>query len=171
MEKPVPSDQSATVNSESGKEVVYNPSTHEGSETNQLANIVQPPMPIVKEEQTVSIDQGAEIKQLTSLKNVGIEISNGNGTRRMAKKVGDYLKEKGLKVTRLTNASHFSHSGTKIIYQKEYDKAAEQVAEHLPVYRAKEEIERFDRPNIRVKILIGKDLVPHHKIFENGKTS
>ena len=171
MEKPVPSDQSATVNSESGKEVVYNPSTDEGSETNQLASRVQPPMPIDKEEQTVSIDQGTEIKQLTSLKNVGIEISNGNGARRMAKKVGDYLKERGLKVTRLTNANHFRHSGTKIIYQKEYDKAAEQVAEHLPVYRAKEEIERFDRPNIRVKILIGKDLVPHHKIFENGKTS
>jgi tetratricopeptide (TPR) repeat protein len=169
MEKPVPSDQSATVNSESEKEVFPKPSTHEASETNQLASRVQPPMPIDKEEQTVSIDQGAEIKQLTSLKNVGIEISNGNGAHRMAKKVGDYLKERGLKVTRLTNANHFKHTETRIFYQKEYDEAAEHVAEHLPVFQSKEKTEKFDRPNIKIKIVIGKDLIPHLKTFENGK--
>jgi Flp pilus assembly protein TadD/cell division protein FtsN len=112
-----------------------------------------------------------EKHRLASLNGVGIEISNGNGAYRMAKKVGDYLKEKGLKVTRLTNANNFNHSGTKIFYQKEYNEAGEYVAEQLPVFWSKEETEKFDRPNIKIKILIGKDLVPHHKTFENGKKS
>jgi hypothetical protein len=89
----------------------------------------------------------------------------------MAKKVGDYLNEKGLKVTRLTNANNFNHSGTRIFYQKEYDGAAEHVAKQLPVFRSKEETEKFDRPNIKIKIIIGKDLIHHHKTFENGKNS
>ncbi len=85
--------------------------------------------------------------------------------------VGDYLKGKGFKVTRLTNADYFNYAETKIFYQKEYRSAADQVAEQLPVFRSKEEKEKFDRPNITMKILIGKDLVPHKKSFENGKKS
>lgn len=106
-----------------------------------------------------------------SLNGAGIEISNGNGVNRMAKRVVEYLKEKGFKVSRLTNADHFRYSGTKIIYQKEYDQAAEEVAQHIPTYQLKEEIEKLDRPNIKVKILIGKDLVPYLNRFENGKKS
>jgi tetratricopeptide (TPR) repeat protein len=112
-----------------------------------------------------------EKHRLASLNGVGIEISNGNGAYRMAKKVGDYLKEKGLKVTRFTNANNFNYPETRIFYQKEYDEAAEHIAGHLPVFRSKEETEKFDRQNIKIKILIGKDLIPHHKTFENGKTS
>lgn len=89
----------------------------------------------------------------------------------MAKKVGDYLKEKGLKVSRLTNADHFRYSGTKIIYQKEYDQAADEVARHIPIYQIKEVIEKLDRANIKVKILIGRDLIPYINRFENGKKS
>jgi len=102
---------------------------------------------------------------------LAIEISNGNGVNKMARMVGDYLERKGFKVTRLTNADYFNYAETKIFYQKEYRNAADQVAEKLPVFRSKEETEKFDRPNIKVKILIGKDLVPHKKSFENGEKS
>ena len=122
-------------------------------------------------EESIIHEQHPQKKSLNSLKDAGIEISNGNGAYRMAKKVADYLKEKGLKVTRLTNANNFNHSGTKIFYQKEYNEAGEYVAEQLPVFWSKEETEKFDRPNIKIKIVIGKDLVPHHKTFENGKKS
>jgi len=54
---------------------------------------------------------------------------------------------------------------------EEYDKAADQVAEHMPVYQSKEEAEKLDRPNIRVKIVIGKDLIPHHKTLKMVKKS
>jgi len=102
---------------------------------------------------------------------LAIEVSNGNGVNKMARMVGDYLERKGFKVTRLTNADYFNYAETKIFYQKEYRNAADQVAEKLPVFRSKEETEKFDRPNIKVKILIGKDLVPHKKSFENGEKS
>ena len=122
-------------------------------------------------EKTLTSKLIAEKEKIVHLKDVSIEISNGNGVNRMAKKIGDYLKEKGLKVTRLTNANNFNHSGTRIFYRKEYDEAADQVAGQLPVVRSKEETEKFDRPNIKIKILIGKDLIPHHKAFQNSKNS
>ncbi len=100
-----------------------------------------------------------------------IEVSNGNGVNNMARMVGDYFREKGFRVTRLTNADYFDYVETKIFYQKEYQSAADQVAEQLPVFRRKEETEKFDRPDIKIKILIGKDLVPHKKSFENGRKS
>ncbi len=102
---------------------------------------------------------------------LAIEISNGNGVNKMARMVGDYLERKGFKVTRLTNADYFNYAETKIFYQKEYRNAADQVGEQLPVFRSKEETEKFGRPNIKMKILIGKDLVPHKKSFENGEKS
>jgi hypothetical protein len=115
--------------------------------------------------------QLSEKEKPVNLKNVDVEISNGNGVYRMGRKVGDYLKKRGLKVNRLTNADHFNHSGTKVLYRKECKEVADQIAEQIPVVRSKEQIENFDRPNIRIKILIGKDLIPHHKVFENRKSS
>lgn len=85
--------------------------------------------------------------------------------------VGDYLERKGFRVTRLTNANDFDYAETKIFYQKEYHHSADQVAEQLPVFQSKEQTERFDRANIKMKILIGKDLVPYYKLFENGEKS
>ena len=116
-------------------------------------------------------EQISEEETLAYLKNIDVEISNGNGVYRMARKVGNYLKEKGVKVTRLTNANNFKHPETSILYQKEYDEAADHIAEYLPVFRSKEKTEKFDRPNIKIKILIGKDLILHQKAFENGKGS
>ena len=110
-------------------------------------------------------------RQSSSSNGVEIEISNGNGAYRMAKKVGDYLKEKGLKVTRLTNANHFRHTETRIFYQKEYQETADYAAEQLPVVGNKEQKVKLDRPTIKVKILIGKDLIPHLRTFDNGAKS
>jgi Flp pilus assembly protein TadD len=164
-------EQSIVVKVEAKDEMIDNQSTEKDAQPTELTAKDQPDLQMIKEKEMAHVDQRAEIKQLSSLKNAGIEISNGNGAYRMAKKVGDYLNEKGLKVTRLTNANNFNHTGTRIFYQKEYDGAAEHVAKQLPVLRSKEETEKFDRPNIKIKIIIGKDLIPHHKTFENGKNS
>jgi Flp pilus assembly protein TadD/cell division septation protein DedD len=122
-------------------------------------------------EKILTKEQIAEKGKLLHLKDADIEISNGNGVHRMARRVGDYLKEKGVKVTRLTNANNFKHTETRIFYQKEYQAAADHLVEQLPVAGNKEETGKFDRPNIKIKILIGKDLVPHNEVFQNGKKS
>jgi len=55
--------------------------------------------------------------------------------------------------------------------RKEYGEAADRIAEQIRVVKSKEKTERFDRPDIKIRILIGRDLIPHHKMFENGKSS
>jgi len=104
-------------------------------------------------------------------KTVGIEISNGNGAERMARRVGNYLQQKGLKVVRYTNAHKFNYTGTRIFYRKGYQEAADQLAEQLPVFQNMEELRKLDRPNVQIKILIGRDLIPHNRLFKNGERS
>jgi Tfp pilus assembly protein PilF len=102
-------------------------------------------------------------KEVMASTRFGIEVSNGNGTTGMARKVRDYLKTRGLEVSRLTNANHFNHRVSKIYYREGYEEAAINLAGQLPTVDAMEETKRFDRPNIHVKLLIGKDLVPHQR--------
>ncbi len=142
-----------------------------------FGNIPQPDEPKIYAKETPSPGKdapSASTKTAVEASRNGklaIEISNGNGVNKMARMVGDYLERKGFKVTRLTNADYFNYAETRIFYQKEFRNAADQVAEQLPVFRSKEETEKFGRPNIKMKILIGKDLVPHKKSFENGNKS
>jgi len=65
-----------------------------------------------------------------------------------------------LEVSRLTNANHFNHRVSKIYYREGYQEAASHLADQLPALDGMEETKRFDRPDIKVKLLIGKDLVP-----------
>jgi Flp pilus assembly protein TadD len=142
-----------------------------------FGNIPQPDEPKIYAKETPSPKkEAASVLTKTPFETsrngkLAIEISNGNGVNNMARMVGDYLKGRGFRVTRLTNAAYFNHAETKIFYQKEYHEGADQVAEQLPVVQSREETEKFDRANINIKILIGKDLVPYYKLFENGKES
>ena len=107
---------------------------------------------------------------LPPMKDVGIEISNGNGINQMARKVGDYLTEMGMKVARLTNAKKFNQEKTKILYLNGYQTEAEYVAEQLPSGKENlEAVKGFDRPSIQVKVLIGKDLVPYKEVFNQER--
>lgn len=68
----------------------------------------------------------------------GIEVSNGTGTRHMAARVGAWLGERGITVARLTNAEHFAHARTVILYHAEAarpaaESLAARLAAHLPV--------------------------------------
>ena len=104
-------------------------------------------------------------------KAVGIEISNGNGVRRMGQMLGNCLREDGLNVCRLTNASNFNHAATTIYYQKGYLQAAQYVAGLFPGLDSLKELEKLDRTMVKVKILIGKDLLGKSKPQEPGKAS
>ncbi|MEJ2169917.1 MAG: LytR C-terminal domain-containing protein [Desulfobacterales bacterium] len=45
-----------------------------------------------------------------------IEIANGNGVHQMARNIGNYFKQKGFDVHRLSNADHFNYPRTRIFY-------------------------------------------------------
>jgi len=96
-----------------------------------------------------------------------IEISNGNGVRRMAKRVGDYLKIKGAKVTRITNAQHFNFAETKIYYQDPYLHEAYEIAKEIPGFQNMEKSSNLSLNNIHVKVLIGKDLIFYDRYFSS----
>jgi tetratricopeptide (TPR) repeat protein len=101
-----------------------------------------------------------DLRHPNSFNNIAIEVSNGNGVHRMARRVGEYLKSKGIEVTRLTNAKHFDFSETIIFYDDIDVRNALDIADQLPGYQIVKKSGKFDRPNIKVKVLIGKDLVP-----------
>jgi len=106
-----------------------------------------------------------------SLKTVGIEISNGNGVNGMARMIGNYLNENGIKVVRLTNASNFNHRETKIYYEKGYHEAANYLAGCFPACNNLKELEKLDRSQVKVKILLGKDLIGRSKVQGSKQAS
>lgn len=93
---------------------------------------------------------------------IKIEVSNGNGVRRMARSVGDFLKRNGMRVARLTNADHFGHARTVIYYREGYHDEATQVQRLLPGLSHGGNLvsARLDREPVRV--LIGRDLAAFH---------
>ncbi len=95
-----------------------------------------------------------------------VEVSNGNGVNRMATRVGNYLKEKGLKVTRLTNAEHFNFDETTIYYHRGHLQDAFKVAREIPGYQNMEKLRRPGQKRVKIKVRIGKDLVPYDALFK-----
>ncbi len=117
--------------------------------------------------QSLSPEQAAAIVARdtmgSALENANIEISNGNGVTRMAKRLGIQFKEKGLKVARLTNADNFRHGTTKIFYRSGYEEAARELSQYLPAVGDAQKTDKFDRKNIKIKVLLGRDLAPYNK--------
>ena len=60
-------------------EINDNQSTEKDAQPIELIATHQPDLQMIKEKEISHVDQRPEIKQLSSLKNAGIEISNGNG--------------------------------------------------------------------------------------------
>ena len=128
-----------------------------------------PPFSIEKPESRVETSplHGSRPREKDSLapKRFGIEVSNGNGARGMAKAVGQYLKTRGLEVDRITNANHFNYPVSTIYYQEGYQEAASLLAGQLSALDAMKEIKRFDRTDIKVRLLLGKDLMAHQRFM------
>ncbi len=97
-----------------------------------------------------------------------IEVSNGNGVEGMAKRLGEFLKDLGFKVTRLTNAINFDFKETKIYYPEIYKDSVQILAAEIPGFEASGNLVSIRKSGNRVRILIGKDLVPIDDIL-NGR--
>ena len=100
---------------------------------------------------------------------VGIEVANGNGVSGMARDVGQYLRQKGFKVARLTNAESFNHEEAIVYYGRGFEDVAHQLMQELPALRHKQEASRFERSDVKVRVLLGKDVVPHKRLFVSNE--
>jgi tetratricopeptide (TPR) repeat protein len=107
-----------------------------------------------------------EIEKQYSPREVTVEISNGNGVSRMATRVGNYLRKKGIKVTRLTNAEHFNFEETMIYYNWDHLQDAFKIAREIPGYQDMEKFRRTGQKSVNIKVRIGKDLVPYDALFK-----
>jgi Flp pilus assembly protein TadD len=110
-------------------------------------------------------------EKLYALDAIEVEISNGNGIRHMARRIGHFLSERGLREPHLTNARHFDHSETIIYYRFGYLQEAYRVAREIPGYQNMEKAAWFSRPETKVKVLIGKDLIPFDPMFAERSRS
>ena len=110
-------------------------------------------------------DLVANLENPNNFKDAEVEVANGNGVYRMASRFGIYLASKGLHVTRHTNADHFNFSKTKIYYHDDYLQDAFNVAKHIPGLQNMEKCREFNRKNIKIKVVLGKDLVPYDRLI------
>ena len=113
-----------------------------------------------------STDPKNEVEKQFSPSEYTVEISNGNGVSRMATRLGNYLKEKGVKVTRLTNAEHFNFDKTMIFYHWDHLQDAFKVAQEIPGYQNMEKLRTPGYESEKIRIRIGKDLVPYDDLFK-----
>jgi tetratricopeptide (TPR) repeat protein len=98
-----------------------------------------------------------------------VEISNGNGVDKMARKVGDYLSNKGYSVAKITNASHFNHSQTTIYYYPGFYEKARQLTEQIPGFENKGLLVESNQIRNNIKVIIGKDIIPYSEQFTKEK--
>ncbi len=113
--------------------------------------------------------ESAESMQLVSgegaleLKNLRLEVANGNGVRGAAGKVGRFLHEQGYAAARLTNQKPYKTQTTQIQYRAGYEQQAQLLQAEL--LDAPALVERNDlRANVRV--VLGKDMVTQLAYYE-----
>lgn len=101
-----------------------------------------------------------------------LEVSNGNGTAGMARKVATFLQENGYEKARLTNRKPYTVKITQIQYRNGYQAEAEYLRasfpNQLPVSAAMVQNNHL-REDINLRVVLGKDLVQHTAYF-NGNT-
>ncbi len=94
-----------------------------------------------------------------------IEVCNGNGVKNMARSIKRYLEDRGFKVVRVTNADHFHHEKDRIYYCGNAQ-AVKLLTKEMPGNWISKTVTGLGKPGIKMKVLIGKELIPYRKIFE-----
>jgi len=97
--------------------------------------------------------------------NISIEVANGNGVRYMARNVGEYLKKRGYNVVKLTNANSYSYQKGNVSYRADGQTTAQEIAAIFPSNVDVKKLKDGTRKDVRVRVLVGKDLIPYKKVF------
>jgi tetratricopeptide (TPR) repeat protein len=96
-------------------------------------------------------------KQNANIKNE-VEVANGNGIRGEARRFATYLKSKGFKISKITNARSFDHSTTKVLFSGENFDIVYQLFSDLSYEIDDADIIELKRMGDRMRIIIGKDM-------------
>lgn len=92
----------------------------------------QPPQEAAPAQQAAPVQEASPAQETTaSLKPFRLEISNGNGITRMAKRVSGHLSRAGIRTMRLTNQRPFQQHETEIHYRNGYAAEAAALARKL----------------------------------------
>jgi len=83
----------------------------------------------------------------------------------MARNVGEYLKKRGYNVVRLTNANSYSYQKGNVSYRANGQTTAQEIAAMFPRDVDVKKLKDVTRKDIRVRVLVGKDLIPYKKVF------
>jgi Flp pilus assembly protein TadD len=108
-------------------------------------------------------DLKKNFKSEDTIVEVEIEIANGNGVNGAAGRFGRYLKSKGFKVPKVTNANSFDHATTKIFYCNGDIKNVYKLLQQIPFVPDQRSIIELKNMGSGIKIIIGKDLIKHDK--------
>ena len=119
----------------------------------------------ISQDKAKNPEQKTDIKQQSLGKEIVVEISNGNGVYRMARRMRSYLRKMGIERIRISNARHFNYAKSKIYYPKGYLDDADNLAKLIPGNQDTEKVAEPNSPNIKIRILIGKDMIPYDHIF------
>ncbi len=134
------------------KVVVVAPSVYEL----RVSERTQPQVASVKdgviEEEPLQPPQSAK-KTLRSFK---LEVSNGNGSKGLAKRVARLLEQKGVRTGRITNHTTFLQARTEIQYRKGFLTEASSLREFLPTDTRTIPSSSL-RNDIQVRVLLGRD--------------
>jgi Flp pilus assembly protein TadD len=114
------------------------------------------------------IAAGLGSDQTEDQKQVMLEVSNGNGVRHMAKRVGHFLKEKSVVLMYLSNADHFNYDRTSIYYTQGHLMDAFQLSQKLPGVQNIQQVAMIREGNADIKVLIGSDLMDYLNRFKDN---
>jgi hypothetical protein len=87
---------------------------------------------------------------------VRIEVANGAGRNRMARRMGAYLARRGMEVEGLVNAAHFGFESSLILHRPGFEEAARRLQAKLPFAVP---IEVSPLPLRDVRLRLGHDLL------------
>ena len=94
---------------------------------------------------------------------VEVEIANGNGVNGMAARVRNFLKENGIKVSKISNANSFDHLSTKIFYCNGHLQDVDRIIQKIVCCADERNIIELKNLGNRIKIIVGKDLIPQYR--------
>ena len=96
-------------------------------------------------------------------KKLKIEVLNGNGIYRMARRVGNYFEQKGFSVVKPLNAHHFNYQTTRIYYTPGFYQDAVKLGQGIPGFQIAGEFIESTKLKTNIRVLIGKDIIPFNE--------
>jgi tetratricopeptide (TPR) repeat protein len=148
----------------SGHKIDAAPTNHTDSSNEQLSLIA-------KNENLMNVAKNKKTPSNNAIIKVEIEVSNGNGVNGMAGRLGSYLRGKGFEVTRLANANSFSHEKTKIFYYNGHLQDVQRLLQEIPNHIDIKHIIELKQKGNRLKILIGKDMIPYDSVISRTRSA